>query len=169
VKVTVEDGSGKVTIEPGAAKATWDGETVAGVVVKADADRQFTLGVAYPADKADTAVASDGHRDFASKSAVETAAWNFMKNGAAIGLHHMEGTDGAGTVVESYIYRGPDWIVKSGEGSQCVIKEGDWLVGTVWSDDAWAQISDGRIGGVSMQGRARRRNPAPESLANLRE
>ncbi len=150
------------------AVATWDGETVAGVLVKSEPDRRFTLAVAYPAEKADTAIASDGHRDFASKEAVEKAAWSFMANGAGIGLHHAQGTDGAGTVVESYVYRGPDWTVKGADGTECVIKEGDWMVGTIWSPPAWEQIQDGRIGGVSMQGSARRRVPTAEAVAGLR-
>jgi len=168
MKVTVEDGSGKVTIEPGAAKATWDGETVAGVVVKSEPARRFTLMMGYPANKADEAVAADGHRDFSGPEAVEKAAWAFMRSGAAIGLHHAEGTDGSGETVESYVYRGPDWTIKAADGSEVTVMAGDWLVGTVWSPEAWKQIEEGKIGGGSMQGRARRGKPSPEAIAALR-
>ena len=44
----VDDGNDDTT----AAKATYGGD-VAGVIIKADGERQFTLTVAYPADKAD--------------------------------------------------------------------------------------------------------------------
>lgn len=168
MKVTVEDGSGKVTIEPGAAKGTWDGETVAGIVVKSDAAQRYTLTVAYPANRADEARAADGHRDFASPEAVEKAAWSFLANSPAIGLHHAEGTDGAGTVVESYVYRGPDWTVKAADDSEWVVRAGDWMVGTLWTPPAWEQIEAREIGGQSMQGRARRATPSAAKIAALR-
>lgn len=168
MKTTVTP-DGTITVEhDGRTAKAWDGETVAGVLVKAEAERRFTLAVAYPADKADVSVAADGHRDFASKAAVETAAWNFMRNGAAIGLHHLDGTDGSGEVVESYVYRGPDWSIKAADDTECVVKDGDWMVGTVWSEQAWAQIQAGDVGGVSMQGRARRGKASAEKLAGLR-
>lgn len=167
MKTTVSP-DGTVTVETDAAKATWDGETVAGVIVKTDAARRYSLMMGYPAHKADAAVAADGHRDFAGAEAVEKAAWNFMRSGAAVGLHHLEGTDGAGETVESYIYRGPPWTIKAADGSEVVIKAGDWLVGTIWSEPAWQEIEEGRVGGGSMQGTARRRKPSPEALAELR-
>jgi hypothetical protein len=145
-----------------AAKSTWDGQSVAGLLVKAEEERRYTLTVAYPADKADVTVAADGHRDFASKAAVEDAAWNFMKS-PQIGLWHADGTEGAGQVVESYIYRGADWDV----GGQ-VVKAGDWLLGVVWTPETWALVKEGKIGGVSMQGGARRRKPTAEAIAALR-
>jgi Putative phage serine protease XkdF len=163
VKVTtttiVDDGK-----DTTAAKAVYRGD-VAGVLVKADEERKYTLTVAYPADKADKAVAADGHRDFASKDAVRQAAWSFLVKSPKVGLHHADGTDGAGTVVESFTWPGPDW---SPQGAGYTVKEGDWLVGVVWSDEAWSLIKSGKVGGVSMQGSAKRRKPAPEALAGLR-
>ena len=178
MKVTVEDGSGKVTIEPGAARATWDGETISARVLKSEPERRYTLNVIYPADKADVSVATDGHRDFASKAVVEDAAWNYMRNHREVGTFHspeaaaLAGsefvTSGAAEVVESYIYRGPDWAIKAADGSEVVIKEGDWLGGFVWTPEAWADIKEGRIGGVSVEGRARRRQPSQEAIEGLR-
>lgn len=169
MKVTVEDGSERVTIEGGHAKAVadWDRETVTGVLVKAVPDRRYTLTVAYPADKADTAVAADGHRDFASKEAVEQAAWDYLANSPKVGLAHKDGTDGAGKVVESYVYRGPDWTVAAG-GGEHVVKAGDWMLGIVWSEQTWPDVLAGKIGGVSMQGSARRRAATAEAIAALR-
>lgn len=155
----VDDGK-----EDPAVKATWDGEQVAGVLVKAVEERRFTLTVAYPADKADVSVAADGHRDFASKAAVEDAAWNYLMKSPHVGLWHADGTDGAGQVVESYIHRGPDWPQESGY----VVKDGDWMLGIVWSPETWELIKAGKIGGVSMQGSARRRKPTADAIANLR-
>jgi hypothetical protein len=167
VKVTtttvVDDGK-----DAPAAKATWDGESVRGIVVKSEDERRYTLNVAYPADKADTAVAADGHLDFASKSAVEDAAWGYMLNYRDVGLHHADGTGGAGQLVESYIYRGPDWVIKAADGSEVVIKAGDWLMGTVWPPDTWEDWKAGKFGGMSPQGSARRRKPGAEAVAALR-
>jgi hypothetical protein len=166
VKATVKpDGTITVDTDGRPAVKAWDGETVAGALVKADDERRYTLTVAYPADKADAAVAADGHRDFASKDAVRQAAWSFLVKSPMVGLHHAEGTDGAGTVVESFTWPGPDW---SPDGAGYTVKEGDWLVGVVWSEQAWSLIKSGKVGGVSMQGSAKRRKPAPEALAGLR-
>lgn len=167
MKTTVTP-DGTITVEHGdhAAKAgTWDGETVAGVLVKAEDELRQTLCVAYPADRADKAVAADGHRDFASRAALEKAAHNFLASGAGIGAHHADGTDGAGTTLESYIWAGDD---KQFPGSEYTVKEGDWMVKVQWSEAAWADIKAGKIGGVSMQGRARRAAASPDKIAALR-
>jgi hypothetical protein len=161
---------GTVIVDTGehAAKATWDGESVAGVLVKASDEQRYTLVVAYPADKADVARAQDGHRDFASKAVVEQAAWDYMRKSRVVSLWHQDGTDGAGEVVESYVYRGPDWALKAADGSEQLVKSGDWMLGIVWSEDTWPLVKEGRIGGVSVEGSARRRKPTAEALAGLR-
>lgn len=146
----------------------WDGTGVAGRVVKEETERRYTLTVAYPANKPDAAVAADGYRDFASKAAVEDAAWSYLAKSPSVGLWHADGTDGSGTVVESYIYRGPDWTVKAADGSEHTVTAGDWLLGIQWGEQAWQDVKTGRIGGVSMQGRAERRAASAEAVANLR-
>jgi hypothetical protein len=145
-----------------------DGTGIGGMVVKDEAERCYTLTVAYPADKADTAKAADGFRDFASKTAVEDAAWSYLTKSPAVGLWHADGTDGAGRVVESYVYRGPDWVVKAADGTEHTVKAGDWLVGVQWTPETYAKVKSGEIGGVSMQGTAVRRVPSAEAVANLR-
>ena len=165
MKTTVTpDGTVTVETDGHAAKATWDGESVAGVLVKASDERRYTLVCAYPADRADVAVAADGHRDFASKAAIEDAAWDYLRKGGGIGLDHAEGTDDAGERVESYLWPGDDWTTPSGY----VVKNGDWMLGIVWSPEAWEMVKSGRIGGVSMQGSAKRRQPTAEAIAALR-
>ena len=169
-KITIK--TNKVTInhapigEP-AGHTMWDGEHVAGLVVKAEDERRFTLALAYPADKADVAVAQDKHRDFASKDATERAAWNYMKS-RTVSLSHAEGTDGAGEVVESYVYRGPDWALKAVDGSEVTIRAGDWLLGTIWTPGAWEQIKAGDVRGMSPEGKAQRRQPSAQAVAALR-
>lgn len=173
MRVTVEDASGKkVVIEDDTAAKTarepWDGSGIAGPVVKTAPHRRFTLQVAYPVDKADAVVAADGHRDFTGPDALEDAAWSFLTKSPKVGLHHARGTDGAGQVCESYIYRGPDWVIKAADGSEHTVTAGDWLVGIVWDPGSWDLVLSKRINGVSMQGSASRRRPSPEALAALR-
>lgn len=158
---------GTVTVDvtdEAVAKQEWDGSTVRVEVVKAVAERQYTLSMGYPAYQSDIAKARDGFKDFASNDEIEKAAWNYLASGAGVGLKHADGTDGAGLIVESYIYRGPDWPQDNGK----VIKEGDWLIGTIWSDQAWAEIKAGEIRGTSMQGRANRRTPTPADVARVK-
>lgn len=166
MKTTVTP-DGTVTVEHGdQAKATWDEETVKGILVKENGELKQTLTVAYPADRADAAVAADGHRDFASKDALRKAAHNFLAKSPVIGRDHAEGTEGTGTVLESFLWPGEDWRP---DGSGYTVKEGDWLVKIQWSDAAWNDIKAGKIGGVSMQGSARRRKPSAEAVAGLRD
>lgn len=146
----------------------WDGTGVAGAVLKTEDERRYTLTVAYPANKADASVAADGYRDFAGPQAVEDACWAYTTKSRQVGLWHEDGTDGAGDVVESYIYRGPDWTVEAADGSEQVIKAGDWLLGIRWSEQTWPLVKQGLIGGVSMQGTASRRQPSAEAIEQLR-
>lgn len=145
-----------------------DADGVAGIVVKAADEQRYTLTVAYPANKPDVGRAQDGFRDFASAMAVEKAAWSYLRKSPNVGLWHKDGTDGSGEVCESYIYRGPDWTVQAADGSQQVIKSGDWLMGIIWSEDSWPLVKQGLIGGVSPQGRAKRRMPTAADVQNLR-
>jgi hypothetical protein len=158
-------------VEPVTKEALWTPESdlLAINVIKATEERQYTLGLAYPAMKADVAVAADGHRDFASAEALEQTAWAFMTKGCGVNMFHQDGTDGHATVVESYIYRGPDWSFTSPVDTQSyVVKAGDWMLGTVWDDLGWAAVKAGLINGWSPEGGARRSTPSPERLAELR-
>ena len=174
MRVTVEDETGKKVIidgtgkSPATAAEPWDGTSIAARLIKAAPARRYSLHVAYPANKPDTRIAADGYRDFAGAEAIEDAAWHYMLKGRQIGLWHAGGTEGAGDCVESYIYRGPDWVIKAADGTQQTIRAGDWLIGIVWHPDVWPKVLKGEIGGVSMQGSASRRRPSRESIANLR-
>jgi hypothetical protein len=179
VKVT-EQPDGTVTVDTGrlagAAKSTWDGETISiGALAKAEPEQRYTLNVIYPANKADVVRAMDKHRDFASPAVVEKAAWDYMRNYRNVGMCHTPeqaasvGVEllqkDAADLVESYIYRGPDWQVSD----DLLVKAGDWLGGFIWSVPAWNAIKDGILGGTSVEGGARRRKPSKEALANLRD
>ncbi|MEE1838204.1 XkdF-like putative serine protease domain-containing protein [Streptomyces sp. SP17KL33] len=119
-------------------------------------EQRYVLGVAYQAGP-DPMIkrGADGGRDFFSPEELEKAAWGFLQNGAQVGLFHADGTEGAATVVESYIYRGPDWALDGG----VVVKSGDWLVGAILDEHAWQLYKSGRVTGWSPQGSARRITP----------
>lgn len=166
-ELRLPDGAVYVTGGDSAQKSYWDGETVKGVVVKSDDERKYTLMVAYPADSADVGVARDGFQDFASAGEVEKACWSYMEKSRQIGAFHKDGTEGLGTLVENYIYRGPDWLLKAADDTEQVIKAGDWLWGVRWSDEGWNLIKSGEGRGASPQGDANRRTPSPTDVAKV--
>jgi hypothetical protein len=134
-------------------------------VVKSSSDQQYLLCIAWEPGKDDRiAKGVDGARDFMTAPDVEQAAWRLIAKhaGGQSGLAHASFFDPSrdeshARVVESYIYRGPDWPMTAADGSEVVVKAGAWLVGLECDDVAWAEYKAGRIGGVSVQGRARRR------------
>lgn len=116
-------------------------------------EQRYVLGIAYQAGP-DPRIqrGEDGGRDFFTPAELERAAWSFLQKGAEVGLFHADGTTGAAQVVESYVYRGPDWDL----GDGVVVKAGDWLVGAILDEPAWQLYKSGRVTGWSPQGVARR-------------
>ncbi len=144
-------------------------DTAAVNVFKSVEESRVTVALAYPHSRADKAVAADGFIDFAGKSAVEKACWSFTANSRSVGLMHQDGTEGHGTVVESGLHHGPDWIIKGEDGAdRTTITDGDWVMAVQWDEPTWALIKSKRLNGLSPQGRAKRGTPTPEALANLR-
>lgn len=147
------------------AKGDVDAEVVP--VLKANADQQYLLCVAWEPGKHDhIAKGVDGGRDFMTEADVEQAAWGLVAKhaGGASGLGHASFFDPTRTeshakVVESYVYRGPDWPMKNTAGRDVVIKSGTWLVGLQCDDVAWELYKTGRVTGVSPQGFATRLTP----------
>lgn len=168
MRVTVDD-DGTVTIAPAAKGVDESAQASAqGTMLKADDERKVALYVGYAAMRADTALAKDQHRDFATAQVIEDNAHNWLAKGAKLGLLHQQSTQDFETV-ESGIHRGPDWVMKAADGTQQVIREGDWLVAVrAKTPQAWSLIKSGALGGVSVQGRAKRRVPSAEALASLR-
>ena len=113
-------------------------------LVKQSNEQRYTLGIAYPVKEI------DAHGEYATAEEVEKAAWRYMQN-RKVGLMHRDGTQGAGTLVESYIYRGPKW---QHEGQ--TVDPGDWLIGVVWEPEPWDLIKSGALRGFSIQGWARK-------------
>jgi len=121
-------------------------------VTKADKQR-YTLGAVYAPGEVDF------HGDTMTEPELEKAAWAFaQKEGLSgrVGLMHQSGTDKAGKVVESYIYRGPKWTFKDTGGTEQTITPGTWMLGVVWEPEGWAKIERGAVKGYSLQGVARK-------------
>jgi hypothetical protein len=122
-------------------------------VFKAE-EQRYTLTVVYPASKRGEE-RGDFHGDVMYESELEKSAWNFIDKGTGrVGLMHRPGTAGAGKVVESYIWRAPEWKMQDTGGNEQSVSPGDWVMGIVWSPEAWAAIKGGSITGVSLQGAA---------------
>lgn len=162
-RLTLPDGAVYETASDEATKSDWDGEATYQAVIKSVDEQRYTLSLGYAANLADAAKARDGHIDFASPETVEKAAWDYMQN-PEVGLYHEDGTNGAGRVVESYIWRGPDWQVSD----DFTVTKGDWLIGVQWDEPTWGEIKAGRINGTSMQGRTERRTPSPADVARVK-
>lgn len=123
-------------------------------------EQRFVLGLAYQAGRDERIEKGlDDGRDYFTAAELEKAAWSFLRNGPVVGTFHVDGTEGAATVVESAIYRGPPWDV----GDGLVIKSGDWLVGAILDEPAWQLYKAGRVTGWSPQGQARRIKPGSRS------
>ena len=115
-------------------------------LLRSEPERRYTLAVAFPLNE------RDAYGDvITDPEELENMAWDFLRHHRKVGLLHQPGTDGAGNVVESYIYRGPRWEI-NGE----VVEPGDWLLGVVWRADAWERIKNGEFTGYSIQGWGRR-------------
>ena len=115
-------------------------------------EQRYVLGIAYqagPDPRIDEG--KDGGRDYFTPAELEKAAWRFLQAEHTVGLGHLNGTEGSAEVVESYIYRGPDWPM-----DDVIVKSGDWLVGAILDPVAWELFKAGVIDGWSVQGTARR-------------
>lgn len=125
-------------------------------VVKALATgpKRYVLGVAYPAAHV------DGHGEWQSAEELENAAWDYARNSRRIGFYHADGTEGHADVVESYIYRGPDWMTTDIDGQEQVIKAGDWMLGGILDEPGFALVTSRKADGWSVDGQARRRKTA---------
>jgi len=124
-------------------------------IVKAE-EQRYTLTVVYPCSGKGEPE-PDFHGDVMSDIELEKAAWGYIGKGTdRVGLMHRPGTAGAGKVVESYIWRGPEWKMVDTGGTEQSVSPGDWVMGIVWSPEAWAAIKSGQLTGVSLQGAARK-------------
>lgn len=122
-----------------------------------DAPQRFVFGVAYPANRA------DGHGEFMSAAEVERIAWDYARNHRRVGFFHADGTEGHADVVESSIYRGPDYVAKDINGGEQQIRTGDWLLGAILDTTTWDIVTSGQADGWSIDGMMKRRT-VPRSV-----
>lgn len=115
------------------------------------APKRFVLGVAYPVAKV------DGHGEFMTADEIERTAWDYARNYRRIGFFHADGTEGHADLVESYIYRGPDWVTTDIDGMEQVIKAGDWVMGGILDEPGFDLVRSRKADGWSVDGDARRR------------
>ena len=139
--------------------------------VKAEAERRFVLGVAWAVDTPSRR-GLDGFKDVAAPEAVERAAHAWMLKSGRIGLFHGDmlggsADEGHARIVESSIYRGPNWSTIDAFGNRVLIKAGDWLMGAILDEKAWQLAKAGRLTGWSAQGRAVRKPLSPARRAQI--
>ncbi len=134
-----------------------------GVLVKSVDEDRFGLFVAYSPNRLPLRGA-DGKVDLASPRVLEKAAWRFALNGLKVGTDHRPGGEGAARVVENYVWRGAPWHVVGPDGTEEVVSEGDWLVGLLFTREAWADFKSGRWSGISLQGSATRKPATRKTL-----
>ena len=123
-------------------------------------EQRFLLALAYQHGQ-DERIAKgvDGHRDFFTEAELEKAAWSLLQQGGLpeVGMYHVDGTVGHARIVESYIWRGEPFDMAAVDGTTVRVNKGDWLVGLLCDEVAWGLYKAGKVGGVSMQGVAKRR------------
>lgn len=137
-------------------------------VLKAHEESRFLLVVAYSASKM-PARGADGKVDLASPEVLEKAAWKFADNGLRVGLFHKPGGEGSARVVENFIHRGKPMRFTAPDGTEQVVRKGDWCVGMILSPEAWDLFKAGAIKGASPQGTARRKPATAKTLARIKE
>ena len=121
--------------------------------------QQFVLGLAYQAGPDPRIrMGADGSRDFFTPEELERAAWEFLRSGRIIGLLHADGTTSHAEVVESFIWRWAETDI----GAGVLVHDGDWVIGAVLDDAAWAMVQAGQLTGFSPQGSATRRTVRSE-------
>lgn len=113
--------------------------------------KRFVLGVAYPANRV------DGHNEYMAPDELEKAAWEYVRKHRNVGFFHADGTGGHAEIVESYLYRGPDWHTTDIDGGEQVIKSGDWVLGAILDEPGFALVTSSKADGWSLDGVARRR------------
>lgn len=137
-------------------QAALDDEVVVKALQVPANPKRFVLGVAYAPDTV------DGHGEFMSADELERIAWEYCRKHRQIGFYHANGTLAHADVVESYIHRGPDWHTTDIDGHEQVIKSGSWVLGAIFDDIGFDQVTSKKADGWSMDGlMGRRKVPRP--------
>lgn len=121
---------------------------------------RFVLGIAYQAGQ-NPAIGrgADGARDFFTPEELQKAAWQFSKGNRSVGIFHgPSDTVGHIDIVESFLWPSDEpWVIKATDGTEVVVRKGDWLLGGILDDVAAHLYENDLITGWSPQGVAKRR------------
>jgi hypothetical protein len=117
------------------------------VVLKAENDERYVLGVVAEPEETDT------QGDTQSAAEVKKAAYGFLEDFRNIGLQHKQFINSQVKIVESYIAK----VDEGAPGDAGYVKKGSWLMAVrVLDDDLWLAVKSGAITGFSFGGYAER-------------
>ena len=114
-------------------------------------DERFVLGIVLEPEVV------DAQGDIYSAEEIRQAAHRFMEEFGGLGLMHRLQVNGQVRILESYL------APVDFEIGEVKVRRGTWLLAVrILSDELWARIKDGTLGGFSVGGSARR---IPETAA----
>lgn len=122
------------------------------------AEQRYTFGPLYAPDSI------DAHGEYTDAVTLTSAAYDYAlssaQKGRRLNLQHDDSgaaTAGAWAEVVSWPFRTTVSIAKAGENPRTVtVPAGTVFMGVVWDDRAWPAVKAGKIGGLSLGGRALR-------------
>lgn len=110
-------------------------------VVDIDVAKRYTYGVVYSPDEVDS------WGTYADAETIRSMCWIYMLEHRNISVEHNNGTKHHAVCVENHLNHGPAF-----ELNGQTVPTGAWLVGALWSADAWVFIESGELRGWSMEG-----------------
>jgi 2'-5' RNA ligase len=146
--------------EDAAGVAKSDPETVADAITyaitKKKDEKRYTLGPLYAPNR------KDAHGEWVEDDTLQEALWGYVRESSASGrrLNIQHGDLGAVTVgewVEAMAWPQEVTVelqVPGGEVQKHTFPAGTTWMGIVWDEEAWPLVKSGKLGGLSMGGRA---------------
>lgn len=142
------------TISP--SDAVLEGRMMEYAVVKSEGEKRYTFGPLYLPDTL------DAHSEFVTSEDLQAATWDYVRKAVESGsntIYRQHTTTPAGEWVEIVSWP-TEYTVKMevpGVGEvERTFPPGTVFQGVVWSEDAWPDVKDGKILGLSMGGMAKR-------------
>ncbi|MGH8896333.1 MAG: XkdF-like putative serine protease domain-containing protein [Egibacteraceae bacterium] len=131
-------------------------EEVTYAITKATDEKRYTFGPLYAPDRV------DAHAEWTDGDSLQTALWEYVREsseqGRRLNLQHEDsGRSTIGEWVEavSWPYETEIELTVPGEETRKVkLPAGTVYMGVVWDEAAWPAVKSGKIGGLSLGGRA---------------
>lgn len=123
-------------------------------IAKADEERRYTLGPLYLPDTL------DAHNEFVTKDDLQSAAWGYVRSSIeqasnTIFKQHTDEPIGEWVEMVTWPYEHTTKVTIPGEGEvERTFPPGTVYQGIVWHEDAWPDVKDGKIRGLSLGGYA---------------